>query len=141
MRINPWPLLSRNCPWKEGIHFTIFQRNFYIKYHLDCQSQYVIYLLECICGAQYVGRTTQKLQTRINKQRAYIRRGFLQHSVSRHVFTPSVSGKPYKVTPSDHIPPSTINRFECIQRMEMYWMFQLWTLQPEGLYKATKLIG
>lgn len=30
------------------------KETFPTKYHLTCQSQYVIYLVECICGHQYV---------------------------------------------------------------------------------------
>lgn len=43
---------------------------FYIKHHFSCQSRYVIYLLECSCGLQYVGWTIQKLQARMNKHRS-----------------------------------------------------------------------
>lgn len=76
------------------------QEEFGIKYHLTCHTSYVIYLLECICGAQYVGRTIQKLHLRINKHRANVRKGFLHHGVSRHIFNSHQGiSKPFKITP------------------------------------------
>lgn len=82
------------------------KEKFGIKHHLNCQSQYVVYFLVCVCGIQYVGRTTQRLQPLINKHRANIRHGFLTHSVSRHMFMHHRSVEnPYKVTSIDFISP------------------------------------
>lgn len=55
-----------------------------IKGHLCCKSNYVVYVLDCPCGLQYVGRTTQKLRERVNKPRINIRHKAMHHSVSRH---------------------------------------------------------
>lgn len=110
------------------------KERFEAKYHLNCQSQYVIYLIQCDCGLQYVGRTMQRLHCRMNKHRANIRNSFLLQSVSRHLTihhkdTPN----PFKVMPIDWIPPYMSNRFESLRKLEIYWMFQLQTLRPYGL--------
>lgn len=112
-----------------------------IKYHLDCSSQYVIYLLECCCNKQYVGRTIQKLRCRITKHRANIRNAIMQHSVSRHISQYHQGEKhPFTVTPIDWVSTSFSNRFQILQRREMYWIFKLQTLVPNGLNEITELI-
>ncbi|KAM4018944.1 uncharacterized protein ACNLHF_028338 [Anomaloglossus baeobatrachus] len=42
---------------------------FRIRSHLTCQSDYVIYLIECECSKQYIGRTSQALHNRVNSHR------------------------------------------------------------------------
>lgn len=93
---------------------------FPIKYHLICQSQFIIYLVECICGHQYVGSTTQKLHLRLNKHRSNIKKGFLQHSVSRHIFNqhPGVLD-PISIIPIDFIPPFISDKFEKLKKRDV----------------------
>lgn len=112
-----------------------------IKYHLTCQSQYVIYLLDCVCGKQYIGRTIQKLHLRMNKHRANIKNTFLLQSVSKHAFLchPDIN-YPYTVTPIDHVPFYINSRFNVLKLREMYWMFRLQTLYPKGLNEVTEVI-
>lgn len=49
-----------------------------------CYSDQVAYVLECPYSLKYVGRTTGQLKTRINEHLANIKKGYLNHSVSRH---------------------------------------------------------
>lgn len=42
---------------------------FNIKEHLNCGTNNVIYVINCTCGLQYVGRTTQPLRMRMNSHR------------------------------------------------------------------------
>lgn len=110
---------------------TIFQsfdlsESFNIKHHLTCQTQYVIYLTECVCDKQYIGRTIQKRNQRMNKHRANIKRKFLLQSLSKPAFLHHTDiDHPFTVTPIDHVPSYTANRFNVLKRHEMYWMFQL----------------
>lgn len=113
-----------------------------IKHFLTCQSSYIIYLIQCICGQQYIGRTIQKLHMRMNKHRSNINNNFLLHGVSKHCFmkhpeTPNV----IKVTPIDYVERSTQNRFEALRKKEMFWIYRLKTLQPNGLNEVTELIN
>lgn len=84
-------------------HKTTFMSNrnktsFPIKQHMTCQSSYVIYLIECSCGLQYVGRTTQELHCRLNQYRYNIRRLYQKHGLSRHCATTTEKQKhPIKI--------------------------------------------
>lgn len=117
------------------------KESFPIKFHLTCQSQFVIYLIECVCGQQYIGRTIQKLHLRLNKHRSNIKKGFIQHGVSRHIHNlhPGIEN-PIKITPIDHIPSEIPNRFERLKNKETFWIYKLQTLNPKGLNKITEVV-
>lgn len=55
-----------------------------IKDFITCGIVGVIYLLNCPCGFQYIGRTTRALKIRIDEHLSNIRRGFIGHSVWWH---------------------------------------------------------
>lgn len=55
-----------------------------VKTFMTCTSQNVVYLLICPCGLQYVGRTIQAMNVRVNEHIANIKKCFPKHSVSRH---------------------------------------------------------
>lgn len=108
---------------------------------MTCQTAYVIYLIECECQRQYVGRTIQPLHIRVNKHRANIRNKFLLHGLSRHcALKHSGSKTPFKITPIDHIKPSIHNRFEVLKKREVFWIYKLKTLQPMGLNEVSEMI-
>lgn len=118
---------------------TMLQEIFQIKQHLMCTSKYIIYLLKC--GVQNIGHTIQRLQQRMNKHRTNIRKGFMQHGVSRHIFLHHHDDScPYTVTPIDQFLSLASNRFEKLKPKEMYWIFKLQTLQPKGLNEITEVI-
>lgn len=120
---------------------SISGESFDIRYHLTCQSSYVIYLITCICGNKYVGRTIQKLHNRANKHRANVRNKFILHGLSRHCITTHPENpNPYKILPIDYIPPSVHNRFENLRKREIYWIYRLQTLQPSGLNEISETI-
>lgn len=64
-----------------------------IKGLLNCESNFVIYILECPWGLQYMGRTTQILRERVNKHRFNIKHKFMKHSIS-HLFASQHDGNP-----------------------------------------------
>lgn len=59
-------------------------QEFKIRDLITCRSTHVTYLLECPCKKQYIGRTTRPLYKRIREHIKNIRKGYPQHSVSRH---------------------------------------------------------
>lgn len=58
-----------------------------IKLFITCSTEGVVYLLQCPCGLQYVGRTKRPLSVRLNEHITDIKNGFLKHSVSKHYLT------------------------------------------------------
>ncbi|XP_056376037.1 uncharacterized protein LOC130273370 isoform X1 [Hyla sarda] len=107
---------------------------FQIKTLLNCSSQYVVYLLDCQCGLQYVGRTIRCLRERITKHRNNATNGFLLHSVSRHIT--EQHGQNFNVisiTPIESISRDIPHRFNTLRKRENYWIYKLQTLVPTGL--------
>lgn len=112
-----------------------------IKSKVDCGSSFVIYLLTCQCGLQYVGRTTQSLRTRINQHRSNSARGYLKHSVSRHAaLSHSNSFHIFTVSIIEQISPEITDRFGRLQKREMFWIYKFNTLAPIGLNEALETI-
>lgn len=112
------------------------KEQFPIKHFLTCQTSYVIYLMEW----QYGGRTIQKLHLRV-KHRSNIRNKFLLHGFSRHITCNHPSDPtPFKIIPIDPIPPFIHNRFEQLEKREVFWIYKLRSLQPIGLNEVTEVI-
>lgn len=122
------------------------KEQFPIKHHLTCQTSYIIYLMECPCGRQYVGCTIQKLHQRVNKHRANICNKFLLHRFSKHISQEHISQEhpldpiPFKINPIDHVPFFIQNRFEQLKKREVFWIYKLRSLQPMGLNEVTEVI-
>lgn len=117
------------------------QTTFQIKHHLTYQSSYVIYLIECAFGLQYVGRTIQPPRCRLNQHRHNIQKPYPKYSVSRHCAnTPEKETHQIKITPIDYIPYNPYNRLSLLQKREIYWIYQLNTFMPEGLNEIQELI-
>lgn len=81
--------------------------------NLDCSSTNVIYVINCTCGLQYVGRTTQPLCMRVNNHRFYIQRGYYKHSVSRHAANQGCKIEDFNITPVEQIHKNTRNIIHC----------------------------
>lgn len=95
---------------KKTFKSTRTKEEFSIKFHMTCQTAYVIYIIECPCGLQYVGRTIQKLHLRVNKHRANIQNKFMLHGLSRHCSIDHPSAlKPFKITPI----------YQCLYRIDL----------------------
>lgn len=59
-------------------------QNFIIRDFIGCHTEGVVYVLQCSCNLQYVGRTKRALKTRIKEHVQNIKSGFLKHNVSKH---------------------------------------------------------
>lgn len=113
---------------------------FPVKFHLTCSSSCVIYLIECKCGTQYVGRTIQQLSRRLNKHRGNVKNKFLLQSVSRHCAHPDDTNS-ITILPIDHVDTSTHNRFATLKKLEVYWMCKPKTLCPRGMNEISEIIN
>lgn len=63
---------------------TSTSREHEIELFITCFTEGVVYLNQCPCGLQYVGRTKRPLSVRLNEHITNIKSGFLKHSVSKH---------------------------------------------------------
>lgn len=54
-------------------------------------------------------------------------------------FTPKKS-HPITVIPIDQVHSNVQNKFEILKKKEMFWIYRLRTLQPNGLNEMTELI-
>lgn len=101
-----------------------------------CSSEGVVYLLQCSCGLQYVGRTKHPLQVCPNEH-INNRKGFTKQSVSKHYLTA------HNRDSSNTISSTTIDKFNphwrgsclvrSISRLEMAWIHRVKTYVPYGL--------
>lgn len=113
------------------------EETFRIRTHITCASNYVIHLLECPCGLQYIGRTTQILRTRINNYKWNVTNGYIKHSVSHHALhLHNCDFTKFCIIPIAQIPTSISGRFQRLRRRENFWIYKLNCLSPDGLNKA-----
>lgn len=103
---------------------------------ITCRSTYVTYVVECPCHFQYVGRTTRQLFVRIQEHIKNIRKGFPNHSLSRHFDEvhhrdPSVLTFYGIDSVQEHWRGG--NRETAISRNETSWIYRLGSLAPKGL--------
>lgn len=122
----------RVCEFQSNIASTRYRIDSFI----TCSSKNVVYLLECSCGLQYVGRTIRTLQVRVNGHLGNIRRGFPGHSASKH-FVRAHDKNPsgLRILGIDKYIPhwrgSNIQRE--ISRLETRWIYNLKSYAPNGL--------
>lgn len=92
------------------------------------------YLLTCNCGLQYIGRTTQALRVRVNQQWSNCMRGFTKHSVSHYAATQhSNNFDTFNISVIEQIHIDLPDRFKCLQKCEMFWIYKFNTITPFGL--------
>ncbi|XP_075433352.1 uncharacterized protein LOC142470641 [Ascaphus truei] len=112
------------------------QKSYTIKQHLNCRTSFVIYLAECECGLQYIGKTTRPLRTRILEHLGNIKRKITTHSVSNH-FLLKHNSNPASFTfkAIEQVLPHWRggNRDLNLIKRESFWMFELKTIHPQGL--------
>lgn len=59
-------------------------RTYPIKNLITCNTTGVVFVLECDCGLQYIGRTSRPLSIRIAEHVNNIKKGLKTHNVSKH---------------------------------------------------------
>lgn len=64
-----------------GFTSSCTSRAFKIEPFITCSTVGVVYLLQCPCGLQYVGRTKCPLQVHLNKHINNIQKGFTKHCI------------------------------------------------------------
>ncbi|OCT89306.1 hypothetical protein XELAEV_18017926mg [Xenopus laevis] len=114
----------------------VTKEEFNIKTILTCNSKNIIYLLQCPCNLQYIGRTNRTLKIRIREHMNNIKKGLLTHSVSAHFKThhnsdPSLLKFMGIAQKKKHWRGNDI--VQAISREETYWIHKLKTLTPKCL--------
>ena len=117
----------------------ISRRTYITRDNANCDTQYVIYLIECNhCGKQYVGQTGQSLKNRIKKHLNAIkdrhRPGTLQEHFRRREchYTNNLSIQVLHVlTPHRNKTPESIENK--LKSLELLWIDRLKSEYPQGL--------
>ena len=106
---------------------------YHIRHSLTCTSSNVVYLITCSkCRKQYIGCTTQQLNTRINHHRSNIANHRYVH-ISQHFNIPGHQVNQHlKVQPIDSSERAE-HKVQELYRLERYWIMTLRTLTPHGL--------
>jgi hypothetical protein len=121
-----------SCPvLKEGINFssTNTKKQYQIKYHLDCNSSFVVYLATCkTCCGQYVGKSQTKLKTRHSNHKSEIKRriGGLGHHYGGN------QGCGYENFSIQIIDKVKDGDVEALAQCEVYWQEQLRVFLENG---------
>lgn len=132
------------CQDRKISHFptTSTSRSYEVEPFITCSSEGVVYLIQCPCRLQYIGRTKRALRVRLNEHIANIRKGFHKHLVSRHY------DSVHRRDPSDtlfvgidkyrpHWRGSSLVRE--ISKQEMSWVYRLRTYLSYGLNVDTDI--
>lgn len=75
------------CNWiLEGASFTLSNGDiFKMKFHADCQTKGMLYIVFCRCGPFYIGKTLRNFLKRIYDHIYCIRKNLLYTPIARHV--------------------------------------------------------
>ena len=104
------------------------ERTYPIRHSFSCTSRYIIYLITCTkCKKQYVGLTTQKLNTRINHHRSNIF-SKVKTYIAQHFNFQDHSIDNLRVQCID-----TATTYSELKKLEHYWIANLRTQAPLGL--------
>ena len=111
-------------------------KSYKINFDFYCNSQCVIYLITCkVCQKQYVGSTITTFRKRLNQYKSNIklysigRQGMKQEKLVSHFFTDKHHGTydDIKAQITDYCDANDQ------ERREDFWIFNLNTLEPNGL--------
>lgn len=115
---------------------TSTNKEYVIKDFISCRTEGVVYVLQCTCLLQYIGRTKRPLWKRIREHIQNIRSGYPKHSVSRH-FALHHNKDPthIKFWAIDKYKPHWrgSNKIRELSKSESRWIFEMCTLSPRGL--------
>ena len=103
---------------------------------MTCSTKYVVYMIQCPCSKQYIGRTKRELHIRLSEHVGKIKSGFPKHNLSKHY--DKFHGRQLKGTSFfaiDNIRPHWrgTNMVRAISRLETRWIFSMKSFIPFGL--------
>ncbi|XP_073478692.1 uncharacterized protein [Aquarana catesbeiana] len=110
--------------------------SFSLRHFANCKTQGVVYLMQCQCGAFYVGKTRQEFRKRVDKHMQSMQIGNLYLPLGRHVARyhnyrlPSVN---FTVLDRIHLPLRGGDWNKVLLQREMRWIRYLRATTPPGL--------
>lgn len=103
---------------------------------MNCATTGVVYLLTCVCGGFYVGKTTRALVTRVREHYRDILTGNLDRPLGRHAaFRHGYKHINIQVKALDHVHsnPRGGDVDKAMLRLETRWIYDLKATVPPGL--------
>ena len=142
------PCNKPKCSWCSRINKTstftgtLNNKVFDIFHTVNCQSTWVIYIIECkICKLQYVGKSETGFNLRLNNHRNHIKKGVSSCELTEH-FLHNARTHNFDndaiITIIEQIKQSNMaieRKKETLRVREIFWQRTLRTLQPNGLNK------
>lgn len=142
------PCSKPKCSWCSRINKTSTfagtqdSRVFDIFHTVNCQSTWVIYIIECkICKLQYVGKSETGFNLRLNNHRNHIKKGVSSCELTEH-FLHNTRTHNFDndaiITIIEQIKQNNMaieRKKEILRTREIFWQRTLKTLQPNGLNK------
>ncbi|XP_066441337.1 uncharacterized protein [Eleutherodactylus coqui] len=120
-------------------------KRFRIRGWYSCWSAFVVYLISCPCGLQYVGQTTTEVRKRMSNHKSNIRTRKLDLPIPRHFedHNHSISQFRFMVIDSVERDERGGDRERRLKLLEAKWIFRfLWVMQfpmsGATLYKITE---
>lgn len=138
-RMGSFPCLNCiNCSlMRKGEIFThpMTKEQYKLKHYMTCNSDWVIYVMWCPCELLYVGETKCEFKTRIANHRYTIRKKRTDLPVPKHFCELGHSEKDIRFMLLEHIPlpPKGGDRLTILKKRELWWIYHLNTLKPNGL--------
>jgi len=142
------PCNKPRCSWCSRINktstFTGTQncQVYHIFHTMDCQSAWVIYVIECkICKLQYVGKSETGFNLRLNNHRNHIKSKVSSCELTEHFLQNTKThnfDNDVVITIIEQIKRSDMlieRKKELLRRRERFWQRKLNTLQPNRLKK------
>lgn len=127
---------SRNIKRRKEFVSYVTKKSYKIEGLITCSSEGVVYMLECDCGLQYVGRTSRALHVRIGEHISNIKRGVKTHSVSRHFrLCHQRDPRCLKFWGVEKVPRQWRggHYIRQLSRRESFWIYETKVLSPFGM--------
>lgn len=105
-----------------------------LKVFSNCQTKYVVYLLECACLLRYIGSTQRQLRVRIQEHIARIRNQVKEVPIVQHFLDKGHKADDLRVVVLEVVEAQSYrDRGKLLLQREAYWIFRLETVHPAGL--------
>lgn len=115
------------------------ERKWKSRHFVDCDTIGIVCLLQCLCGAFYVGKTHRPFKRRIYNHKYAGSIGYLKSPLGRYIaFSHNYKFEGFRFLPLEriHIPSRGVNWENIILRVETKWIFKLKAYIPPGLNES-----